>query len=152
MVGTILGIIGGMVAVGMLAAAILYTLKLKKLVSVLPRTPDGTQSRTRVSPELAASRVTAPVTTPSVPTKHMVADSVFTQVAGPRNATISLAALSNYLVGRGDMPLDKVQSLFNQLECVPQISNTSKHDSRNAPVYPTALRGRRSHPTRIVAL
>jgi len=51
-----------------------------------------------------------------VRSEHLVADSVFTKVAGPKAEKISLAMLSNYLLDRGDVPLDKMQALFNQLD------------------------------------
>lgn len=55
--------------------------------------------------------------TDSQPSKeHVVADSVFSKVAGAGAGSVSLTRLSDYLIGRGDMPLDKVQALFNQLD------------------------------------
>ena len=53
---------------------------------------------------------------PSPPTEHLVADSVFSIVAGPSADSISVAALSKWLVQRGDFPIDKIQALFNALD------------------------------------
>jgi hypothetical protein len=46
----------------------------------------------------------------------LVADSIFNHVAGPCTDAISFTALSDYLIKRGDVPLDKVQSIFNALD------------------------------------
>ena len=46
----------------------------------------------------------------------MVADSVFSIVAGPRADSISIDALSMWLIQRGDTPLDKIQALFNAMD------------------------------------
>ena len=53
---------------------------------------------------------------PPPPKEHVVADSVFSIVAGKGADTISLSALSDWLIERGDTPLDKVQELFNSLD------------------------------------
>jgi hypothetical protein len=53
---------------------------------------------------------------PPPPKEHVVADSVFSIVAGKGADAISLSALSEWLIERGETPLDKVQELFNALD------------------------------------
>ena len=51
------------------------------------------------------------------PTQYLVADSIFDKVAaGSRAETISLKALSDYLVARGDVSIKDIQTIFNQLD------------------------------------
>ena len=49
--------------------------------------------------------------------QHAVADAVFDKVAGAKAESLSTASLSKYLVSRGDITLDKVQAIFDQMEC-----------------------------------
>merc|ERR1719231_1999028 len=44
--------------------------------------------------------------------EEVVADSIFSQVAGRFSATISRTELTDYLVKRGDIPLPKIPEIF----------------------------------------
>ena len=71
-----------------------------------------------VAPEASAQpSQTAKASKAPPPTQYLVADSVFNKVAkGSTTKTVSIEALSDYLVVRGNVPLDKVQTIFNQLD------------------------------------
>ena len=83
-------------------------------VAALPAAPQPAHSR--VGEGTGSNEGTAKADkVPPPPTEHVVADSVFSIVAGPRADSISIAALSNWLIQRGDTPLDKIQALFNTM-------------------------------------
>ena len=84
-------------------------------VAALPAAPQPAHSR--VGEGTGSNEGTAKAGKgPPPPTEHVVADSVFSIVAGPRADSISIAALSNWLIQRGDTPLDKIQALFNAMD------------------------------------
>ena len=72
------------------------------------------------------------------PKEHVVANSIFNQVAGKKE-TVSLAQLSDFLIGRGDVPLDKIQTIFNTLECEEAL------ERRRSPYMATHRRTRALH-------
>ena len=69
------------------------------------------------SAQPATPTQTAKVAKAPPPTQYLVADSIFDKVAaGSRAETISLKALSDYLVARGDVSIKDIQAIFNQLD------------------------------------
>ena len=84
-------------------------------VAALPAAPQPAHSR--VGEGTGSNEGTAKAGKgPPPPTEHVVADSVFSIVAGPRADSISIAALSKWLIQRGDIPLDKIQALFSAMD------------------------------------
>jgi hypothetical protein len=84
-------------------------------VAALPAAPQP--AHVRVGMDRGSNEGTAKADKgPPPPTEHVVADSVFSIVAGPRADSISIAALSKWLIQRGDTPLDKIQALFNAMD------------------------------------
>ena len=84
-------------------------------VAALPAAPQPAHSR--VGEGTGSNEGTAKADKdPPPPTEHVVADSVFSIVAGPRADSISIAALSKWLIQRGDIPLDKIQALFSAMD------------------------------------
>ena len=99
----------------------------------------------------AAEKGLTPKRTPSaraekVDAEHIVADAVFDKVAGPGVKTIDLKSLAKYLIDRGDMPLERVQSLFDTLECALH-PGTPQHIRHCPPLPATARCGPPLHAT-----
>ena len=51
-----------------------------------------------------------------MPTEHLVADAIFSQLVGPDATTISPSVLAEYLINRGDVRLETVQSILAALD------------------------------------
>ena len=96
-----LGVGLGMVGVGIfLIGGSAYLLMKKENGKVSPEKEDETEDQKDPAPN-----------------KHLEADLVFDRVTSNAKAsTVSLQALSTYLVDEGVVPLDKAQGIFSQLD------------------------------------